>query len=391
MLSSPAQRRGTSMNKQHSNPTLAKDTIHAPEHMEASQEDLSDDQISADDEQSWSHHHTEPLHGLRFFPETPPPRIPARAAAAGTLGIINGMLGIIRATTTPIFLASLSDNLGLLLTSPIFLLTCTEAICTFGIAATMLAGSVHLFKERRRITLLAAGFIQMVVVLLESALLVTFHYGGTAFIIMQLVGLALPILIIILLRKKATPQEAIKEQPPRPETIPSRITIAAILGITTGILGILRVFVSFPSFTQFIEKLNSPLLEYTVDSSGNILPGKDYSVITFWLHGVHYGEKILALGIAVIMLTHGIRIFKNNKHTPLLTTGVTQSLIAVLEIGFILLLFSYVNKELGYFTGIPFMDVFLMIVPLFVMLILPVPMILFLHSRSATTWRHTRR
>lgn len=106
---------------------------------------------------------------------------------------------------------------------------------------------------------------------------------------------------------------------------------------------------------------------------------------------MHYGEKILALGIAVIMLTHGIRIFKNNKHTPLLTTGVTQSLIAVLEIGFILLLFSYVNKELGYFTGIPFMDVFLMIVPLFVMLILPVPMILFLHSRSATTWRHTRR
>ena len=60
------------MNKQHSNPTLAKDMIHAPEHMEASQEDLSDDQISADDEQSWSHHHTEPLHGLRFFPETPP-------------------------------------------------------------------------------------------------------------------------------------------------------------------------------------------------------------------------------------------------------------------------------------------------------------------------------
>lgn len=342
-----------------------------------------------------------------------PPRpepAPTRVTAAAALGITTGFLGIIRGTvmlsmTASFFFSYASfgeDGRSYLLTPSI------DTICTLGIAVIMLRGGLQLYKGRKRTALLVASFIQAPVVILESVLLLILYsplYASLSnasllyafpFYFMQFIGLALPVLILLLLRKKTapqhttpehtTPQRAINDQPSRPDPAPSKVTTAATLGITISLLAIIRIIVPNISIAWFIERFDSLTLDYTFDSSGNRIPGKDYSTLIAWLHGLNYGEKILTCGIAVAMLVYSIRLLKKKNRTVLLVAGAAQSVLAALEIGFIVFMYSYLIAEWDFSMDTEFTDTFLMIMPLLALLILSILLIVFLRSRDVTTW-----
>lgn len=342
-----------------------------------------------------------------------PPRpepAPTRVTAAAALGITTGFLGIIRGTvmlsmTASFFFSYASfgeDGRSYLLTPSI------DTICTLGIAVIMLRGGLQLYKGRKRTALLVTSFIQAPVVILESVLLLILYsplYASLSnasllyafpFYFMQFIGLALPVLILLLLRKKTapqhttpehtTPQRAINDQPSRPDPAPSKVTTAATLGITISLLAIIRIIVPNISIAWFIERFDSLTLDYTFDSSGNRIPGKDYSTLIAWLHGLNYGEKILTCGIAVAMLVYSIRLLKKKNRTILLVAGATQSVLAALEIGFIVFMYSYLMTEWDFSMDTEFTDTFLMIMPLLALLILSVLLIVFLRSRDVIAW-----
>ena len=342
-----------------------------------------------------------------------PEPAPTRVTAAAALGITTGLLGIIRGTvmlsmTVSFFFAYGSfgeDGRPYLLTLGI------DMICTLGIAVIMLCGGLQLYKGRKRTALLVASFIQAPVVILESVLLLiiyssvyTFLSEAFPFYFMQFIGLALPVLILLLLRKKTTPQHtalehttsqtsedttpqrAINDQLSRPDPAPAKVTTATTLGITISILAIIRILVPIISISRFTERFDSLTLDYTFDSSGNRIPGKDYSTLIAWLHGLSYTEKILTCGIAVAMLVYSIRFLKKKNRTVLLVAGAAQSVLAALEIGFIVFMYSYLIAEWDFSMDTEFTDTFLMIMPLLALLILSILLIVFLRSRDVTTW-----
>ena len=344
-----------------------------------------------------------------------PPRpelAPTRVTAAAALGITTGFLGIIRGTVMlSMAISSFVDAGFREYGRPHLLVLGIDTICTLGIAVIMLRGGLRLRKSGKRTALLVASFIQAPVVILESVLLLIIYSPSYAsllyafpFPFMQFVGLALPVLILLLLRKKTapqhtalehttsqtsedtTPQRAINDQPSRPDPAPAKVTTAATLGITIGILAIIRILVPNISIAWFIERFDRLTLDYTFDSSGNRIPGKDYSTLIAWLHGLNYGEKILTCGIAVAMLVYSIRFLKKKNRTVLLIAGATQSVLAVLEIGFIVFMYSYLIAEWDFSMDTEFTDTFLMIMPLLALLILSILLIVFLRSRDVTTW-----
>lgn len=164
------------------------------------------------------------------------------------------------------------------------------------------------------------------------------------------------------------------------------MTTAATLGITIGILAIIRILVPNISIAWFIERFDSLTLDYTFDSSGNRIPGKDYSTLIAWLHGLSYTEKILTCGIAVAMLVYSIRFLKKKNRTVLLVAGAAQSVLAALEIGFIVFMYSYLIAEWDFSMDTEFTDTFLMIMPLLALLILSILLIVFLRSRDVIAW-----
>ena len=576
MLFSPTQRRDAHMSDQHSSPTPNEEKYYTPEPLTTSQDEpkhASDAQTSTDARRSWASHQPEPAHQEHPLPTAPSPQVPTKVTAAATLSIINGILGILRVAATLIFIAPFfrpADNWQSFI--HIYLLACIEVGCPLAIAVTMLRGGLQLRKGGRRDSLLVAGFIQITMVLLESAFLIPLAMGpaslyalpfplmqsiglvlptlivifllrknrapqhttaadtapqaadsdqpprpelaptrvtaaaalgittgflgiirGTVmlsmaissfvdagfreygrphllvlgidtictlgiavimlrgglrlrksgkrtallvasfiqapvvilesvllliiyspsyasllyafpFPFMQFVGLALPVLILLLLRKKTapqhtalehttsqtsedtTPQRAINDQPSRPDPAPSKVTTAATLGITIGILAIIRILVPNISIAWFIERFDRLTLDYTFDSSGNRIPGKDYSTLIAWLHGLSYTEKILTCGIAVAMLVYSIRLLKKKNRTILLVAGAAQSVLAALEIGFIVFMYSYLIAEWDFSMDTEFTDTFLMIMPLLALLILSILLIVFLRSRDVTTW-----
>lgn len=344
-----------------------------------------------------------------------PPRpelAPTRVTAAAALGITTGFLGIIRGTVMlSMAISSFVDAGFREYGRPHLLVLGIDTICTLGIAVIMLRGGLRLRKSGKRTALLVASFIQAPVVILESVLLLIIYSPSYAsllyafpFPFMQFVGLALPVLILLLLRKKTapqhtalehttsqtsedtTPQRAINDQPSRPDPAPAKVTTAATLGITIGILAIIRILVPNISIAWFIERFDRLTLDYTFDSSGNRIPGKDYSTLIAWLHGLNYGEKILTCGIAVAMLFYSIWLLKKKNRTVLLIAGATQSVLAVLEIGFIVFMYSYLIAEWDFSMDTEFTDTFLMIMPLLALLILSILLIVFLRSRDVTTW-----
>jgi membrane protein len=344
-----------------------------------------------------------------------PPRpelAPTRVTAAAALGITTGFLGIIRGTVMlSMAISSFVDAGFREYGRPHLLVLGIDTICTLGIAVIMLRGGLRLRKSGKRTALLVASFIQAPVVILESVLLLIIYSPSYAsllyafpFPFMQFVGLALPVLIFLLLRKKTapqhtalehttsqtsedtTPQRAINDQPSRPDPAPAKVTTAATLGITIGILAIIRILVPNISIAWFIERFDRLTLDYTFDSSGNRIPGKDYSTLIAWLHGLNYGEKILTCGIAVAMLFYSIWLLKKKNRTVLLIAGATQSVLAVLEIGFIVFMYSYLIAEWDFSMDTEFTDTFLMIMPLLALLILSILLIVFLRSRDVTTW-----
>jgi hypothetical protein len=344
-----------------------------------------------------------------------PPRpelAPTRVTAAAALGITTGFLGIIRGTVMlSMAISSFVDAGFREYGRPHLLVLGIDTICTLGIAVIMLRGGLRLRKSGKRTALLVASFIQAPVVILESVLLLIIYSPSYAsllyafpFPFMQFVGLALPVLILLLLRKKTapqhtalehttsqtsedtTPQRAINDQPSRPDPAPAKVTTAATLGITIGILAIIRILVPNISIAWFIERFDRLTLDYTFDSSGNRIPGKDYSTLIAWLHGLSYTEKILTCGIAVAMLVYSIRFLKKKNRTVLLVAGAAQSVLAALEIGFIVFMYSYLIAEWDFSMDTEFTDTFLMIMPLLALLILSILLIVFLRSRDVTTW-----
>ena len=344
-----------------------------------------------------------------------PPRpelAPTRVTAAAALGITTGFLGIIRGTVMlSMAISSFVDAGFREYGRPHLLVLGIDTICTLGIAVIMLRGGLRLRKSGKRTALLVASFIQAPVVILESVLLLIIYSPSYAsllyafpFPFMQFVGLALPVLILLLLRKKTapqhtalehttsqtsedtTPQRAINDQPSRPDPAPAKVTTAATLGITIGILAIIRILVPNISIAWFIERFDSLTLDYTFDSSGNRIPGKDYSTLIAWLHGLSYTEKILTCGIAVAMLVYSIRFLKKKNRTVLLVAGAAQSVLAALEIGFIVFMYSYLIAEWDFSMDTEFTDTFLMIMPLLALLILSILLIVFLRSRDVIAW-----
>ena len=81
--------------------------------------------------------------GSPYYTPTPNGR-PSKATAAATLGIVNGSLGILRAIATFLLLAVVFSNprirasAGSSYENTGFMLVSTEAICTLGIAVTLL-------------------------------------------------------------------------------------------------------------------------------------------------------------------------------------------------------------------------------------------------------------
>ena len=344
-----------------------------------------------------------------------PPRpelAPTRVTAAAALGITTGFLGIIRGTVMlSMAISSFVDAGFREYGRPHLLVLGIDTICTLGIAVIMLRGGLRLRKSGKRTALLVASFIQAPVVILESVLLLIIYSPSYAsllyafpFPFMQFVGLALPVLILLLLRKKTTPQHtalehttsqtsedttpqrAINDQLSRPDPAPAKVTTATTLGITISILAIIRILVPIISISRFTERFDSLTLDYTFDSSGNRIPGKDYSTLIAWLHGLSYTEKILTCGIAVAMLVYSIRFLKKKNRTVLLVAGAAQSVLAALEIGFIVFMYSYLIAEWDFSMDTEFTDTFLMIMPLLALLILSILLIVFLRSRDVTTW-----
>ena len=341
-----------------------------------------------------------------------PEPAPTRVTAAAALGITTGLLGIIRGTVMlSMAISSFVDAGFREYGRPHLLVLGIDTICTLGIAVIMLRGGLRLRKSGKRTALLVASFIQAPVVILESVLLLiiyssvyTFLSEAFPFYFMQFIGLALPVLILLLLRKKTTPQHtalehttsqtsedttpqrAINDQLSRPDPAPAKVTTATTLGITISILAIIRILVPIISISRFTERFDSLTLDYTFDSSGNRIPGKDYSTLIAWLHGLSYTEKILTCGIAVAMLVYSIRFLKKKNRTVLLVAGAAQSVLAALEIGFIVFMYSYLIAEWDFSMDTEFTDTFLMIMPLLALLILSILLIVFLRSRDVTTW-----
>ena len=112
----------------------------------------------------------------------------------------------------------------------------------------------------------------------------------------------------------------------------------------------------------------------------------EHIVITARLYGTSSGENICALGIAVAMLVYSIRFLKKKNRTVLLVAGAAQSVLAALEIGFIVFMYSYLIAEWDFSMDTEFTDTFLMIMPLLALLILSILLIVFLRSRDVTTW-----
>lgn len=149
--------------------------------------------------------------GSPYYTPTPNER-PSKATAAATLGIVNGSLGILRAIATFLLLAVVFSNprirasAGSSYENTGFMLVSTEAICTLGIALTLLIGGIRFLQGKGRIALLIATFIQLPIVLLETF----FIFQGfsnpttspgvlTGLLFMQLIGLVLAILMIVFL------------------------------------------------------------------------------------------------------------------------------------------------------------------------------------------------
>ena len=150
--------------------------------------------------------------GSPYYTPTPNER-PSKATAAATLGIVNGSLGILHAIATFLLLAVVFSNprirasAGSSYENTGFMLVSTEAICTLGIALTLLIGGIRFLQGKGRIALLIATFIQLPIVLVDT-LFIFMGFSNpnnsssgflAVLLFMQLIGLVLPILMIVFL------------------------------------------------------------------------------------------------------------------------------------------------------------------------------------------------
>lgn len=298
-----------------------------------------------------------------------------------------------------------------------------DLACNLGVALIILISGICFLRGRKiRTIMLTAAFIRALLGLwgFSSLTYVEIYYGTyynitdlsrlTFYSGIQVSGLALAISVIFLLLSRNVVQwesgdkTSLGDETSTSRTdsshTPVKVAATAILGILAGILGILQIIISAPPTKTLIEMLDRYLPHHIRTPLGEIMFNDEHIVITARLYGTSFGENICALGIAVAMLICSIRFFKNKKRTALLIAGATQTLFVLLKIGFILLLYSYLNEKIDYYEyrdtassikNTVSINTFLIIMPLLALLILSILLIVFLRIPRYETLEKQRK